>query len=67
MVDFLQSVLGEYVPVVYEYFDIALDQYHEVIPSGMAGVDWPYIIGGLAFLIMLYSVFRIIGIFIEKL
>lgn len=67
MIDFIRSVLGEYVPVVYEYFDIALEQYHEVIPSGMAGVDWPYIIGGLAFLIMLYSVFRIIGIFIEKL
>lgn len=67
MADFIRSILGTYVPVVYQYFDIAMEQYHEVIPSGMSGVDWPYIITGIAFLIMLYSVFRIIGIFIEKL
>lgn len=67
MIDFIRNLLGTYTPVVYSYFDIAMEQYHDVIPSGMAGVDWPYIIGGIAFLIMLYSVFRIIGIFVDKL
>lgn len=67
MIDFIQSILGTYTPVIYQYFDVAMEQYHEVIPAGASGVDWPYIIGGVAFCIMLYSVFRIIGIFVEKL
>lgn len=67
MVDFIRSILGTYVPVMYSYFDVALEQTHNVIPDGWSGVDWPYLVGAAAFLIMLYSVFRIIGIFVDKL
>lgn len=67
MAEFIRSILGTYTPVVYSWFDIALNEYHDYIPEGMAGVDWPYVITGIAFLIMLYSVFRILGIFVDKL
>lgn len=33
----------------------------DIIPAGMAGVDWPWISGVVFFGITLYCVFRIIG------
>lgn len=65
MVEFIQSILGDYEPISYVY-KVGEDTIN-VIPSGVAGVDWRYMIGAIAFLIMLYSIFRIIGIFVDKL
>lgn len=65
MFDYIQSILGDYEPISYVY-KVGEDTFN-IIPSGLSGVDWRYIIGAVAFLIMLYSIFRIIGIFIDKL
>lgn len=65
MIEFINSILGEYEAISFVY-QVGEDT-ADIIPSGMAGVDWPYMIGAIAFLIMLYSIFRIIGIFIDKL
>lgn len=32
-----------------------------IIPEGMAGVDWTYVLGVLGFFIVLYCILRIIG------
>lgn len=63
MREFLQSILGNYNPVTYttyEYVNEVITPI-EVIPNGVAGVDWLYILSGLAFLIVIYSVFRVLG------
>lgn len=63
MKDFLESILGTYEPVSYSTFEYIDEQLMviEVIPDGLAGVDWLYILSGIAFLICIYSVFRILG------
>lgn len=52
MIDFLNSVLGVYTPVLNP------DGY---IAAGMAGIDFPYIFRCIFFLVVIYSVLRIIG------
>lgn len=37
----------------------------EVVASGAAGVDWPWVMGVLLFAICLWSMFRIIGSFFK--
>lgn len=51
-IQFLQNLLGTYTPVV---------NTEGIIPSGMAGVDWPYVIRAVIFMIVLWSMFRILG------
>lgn len=34
---------------------------NEVVASGAAGVDWPYVLGVLGFFLVVYCIFRIIG------
>ncbi len=67
MIEFIQSILGTYTPVTYEVYNAATETYDQIIGNGFSGVDWPYVVGAAAFLIMLWSVFRIIGIFVDKL
>lgn len=55
---FLASVLGVYTPVT----DVSGN-----IPGGFAGVDWTYVFAGLLFVIVVWSVFRIIGGMICKI
>lgn len=50
--NFLATICGVYTPVV------ASDG---SIPSGLAGVDWPYVLTALLVIITIYSIFRIIG------
>lgn len=52
---FLDNVLGVYSPIMYEYSS------QNIIPDGFAGVDWPYIIRALVFVVALWSIFRMIG------
>lgn len=69
MKQLIQSIFGTYTPVTYERFATAIDSttgtqtsvLEKVIPDGLAGCDWTYILGVVAFLIVLYSVLRIIG------
>ena len=65
----IQSIFGNYVPITYETFQTAIDSTTgqetsvlvEVIPNGLSGVDLTYVLGVVAFLIMLYCILRIIG------
>lgn len=68
MKDLLIQIFGEYVPVttpqVVEETVEGVVSYDtiDVVASGMAGVDWVYICGVLLFGVVLYSLFRIIGV-----
>lgn len=52
---FLNSLLGTYTPVTE-----TIDGVTRVV-SGMAGVDWPYLIRAAVFLLFLWCIWRIIG------
>lgn len=56
-IDFLNNLFGSYTPVV---------DSNGVIPAGMAGVDFPYVLRGLLFVIVVYSVFKLFGAIITK-
>ncbi len=51
-ISFLSGLLGEYSPVV---------DSTGVIPAGFAGVDWPYLVRALVFVVVIYSLLRVIG------
>lgn len=55
MRDIIINLFGIYTPVTYN------DGVNDVIPSGMAGVDWTFIAGVFLFSLTLYCVFRVIG------
>lgn len=57
---FFDILLGEYTPVTYIYGEDTL------IPSGMAGMDWPYIVRAVAFLLVFYCIFRLLGVILCK-
>lgn len=57
---FFDILLGEYVPVSYMYGE------DTIIPSGMAGMDWPYIVRAVAFLLVFYCIFRLLGVILCK-
>lgn len=63
MKDLIISIFGDYVPVTYEHIYIVGDDtiIENVIPAGLAGCDWTYILGVVAFLVVLYCILRIIG------
>lgn len=70
MKEFLASILGEYVPVSYTVTEavydpetgmLISDTVSNVIPSGVAGVDWLYVLSGLAFILCIYCVFKFLG------
>lgn len=54
--DFLDSILGEYIPMVTTLPD------GTVIPlDGFAGVDYPYLVRAAVFLVTMYATYKIIG------
>lgn len=69
---FITSLFGTYTPVSYtvsQTVQIGEEVYtdtYDVIASGLAGVDWPWVIGALLFLIALYSFFRIISMILRR-
>ena len=66
MMEFFYRIFGAYTPVTYEVPLIEhlaegeQQVYYNVIPDGLAGVDWQYILAWAAFIVVLYSVLRII-------
>lgn len=52
MKQLLTNLFGIYTPVT--------DQSGNVV-SGMAGVDWPYVLGVCIFIVFLYCCLRIVG------
>ena len=65
----IASIFGTYTPVTYQYewsqWDAATEQYLTMratkVADGMAGVDWPFVLGVVIFIVSLYCVLRIIG------
>ena len=64
MRELITSLFGAYTPPT--YLETVGELTQEVIPSGAAGVDWPYVLGVLAFLLVLYCILRIFGAVISK-
>lgn len=60
----IESLFGVYTPPTYT--ETVGEVTRTIIPSGAAGVDWPYVLGVSAFLLVLYCVFRIFGAVISK-
>ena len=53
MKELIVSIFGVYEPVATTV---------QVVASGLAGVDWPWVAGVLLFGIVLYSFFRLVGV-----
>lgn len=60
MKDILLQIFGAYEPVVVETTTAAGETVREVV-GGVAGMDWPYILGVALFALVLYSFFRLLG------
>ena len=57
---FIDSILGVYTPTT-----ITVDGV--VVPlSGLAGVDWSYIICGLVFIVVIFCTLKLLGSMISK-
>lgn len=67
----IESIFGSYTPVMtqevisYTVDGETLFEYVDVVASGVAGVDWPWLMGVLLFAIVLWSLFRILGVFFK--
>lgn len=64
----ITRLLGSYEAVTTEMyaFNTTTNEVYAftAVPDGLAGVDWAWIAGALAFLICLYCVFRLVGVFL---
>ena len=64
MQDILTAIFGTYTPVTSDSAVAAADGSVTIVTevaSGMAGVDWPYVLGVLLFAVVMYSFFRLVG------
>lgn len=62
------SVFGEYQPITHTVTDHLSDgssvTYEQVVP-GLAGVDWVWVTGAAFSAMVLYSVFRLLGVLVK--
>ena len=71
MKDLIISIFGVYEPVMTEvaYTEtvdgVASTYFYDAVASGAAGLDWPWIIGVFLFSIVLWSLFRLLGVFFK--
>lgn len=72
MKDLILDIFGTYEPVMTEMGMVVSDadgssylETFEVVASGAAGLDWPWIMGVLLFAIVLWSLFRLLGVFFK--
>lgn len=69
--DWIASVLGTYTPVTYTVRLVGADGAsagsYTAVAEGLAGVDWEYIFTALFLLIVVYSVFRLLGVLLSKI
>lgn len=63
MKELIEVLFGEYIPITYDTVVETLEGFEtvSVIPSGLAGVDWTYVLGVGLFGLTLYCAFRILG------
>lgn len=59
MREWVLNAFGVYTPITYT------DNGVDIIPSGMAGVDWQYICGVAVFLCIVVCTFKLIGTLIK--
>lgn len=69
IIAWVESVLGTYTPVTYEVTKIIGESEitEEIVAQGIAGVDWRYVFTGLFLLVTVYSVFRLLGVLLERI
>ena len=68
----VEAILGEYEPVTYQVKVMVADAlggsstttYTEVA-QGVAGVDWSYVVTAALLLVVVYSVFRLLGVLLQ--
>lgn len=71
MKDLIISLFGVYEPVMTqiavtnEIEGVLSTELVDVVAAGAAGIDWPWIMGVLLFAIVLWSLFRILGVFFK--
>ena len=53
------GIIGAYEPVYYT--QTINEESVNIIPDGLAGVDWGFILSAISFLLVLYCTFRLIG------
>lgn len=63
--EILEAIFGVYTPVTYSVAG-ADGTMSEVVASGAAGVDWPYVLGVLLFALVLWSFFRLVGVILKR-
>lgn len=60
LTQFFRILLGDYNPITYTAGN------ETIIPAGFAGVDWPYLVRALVFIVAIYSIFRLLGVILCK-
>ena len=71
MKDLIIGIFGAYEPVMSQAIaettidGVSTYDVIDVVASGAAGVDWAWIMGVLLFALVLYSMFRILGVFFK--
>lgn len=69
MKDLIVSIFGEYQPVMSQAIaettidGVSTYEIVDVVATGAAGVDWAWMMGVALFALVLYSLFRILGVF----
>lgn len=68
LASFMNSILGSYTPVTATSESVLADgtivSYEHAL-SGLAGVDWSYVLSGLLFIIFVYCFLRMIGVLVK--
>lgn len=69
MREYLDGILGTYTPTSYEGVILVdgEEMFVNIIPDGMAGLDWSFVISGLVLVIGIWSIFKIFGLIIKGL
>lgn len=74
IMEWLQSILGEYEPIYYTAKLLVPDALggtqsttYQCIPAGLAGVNWEYVVCAALLLVSIYSVFRLLGVLLSAL
>lgn len=69
--EWVESVLGTYEPVtfIHKAYDTegALVGSWTEVASGVAGVDWGYIVTAALLIVCIWSVFRLLGVLLDKM
>lgn len=73
MKDLILSIFGAYEPTMTQSAvtsvveGVSSTDMFETVASGVAGLDWPWIMGVFLFAIVLWSFFRLVGLLIARL